>query len=94
MFELLLICFMIGYLLFSYKYTINNFTVYTCNDPINKLCYLEKSKKMNDYQAPDLVGVLSGAVPIRVEASVSMQSIIMLMVAIILANVISRAIIK
>ena len=58
------------------------------------LDYLEKSKKMNDYQAPDLVGVLSGAVPIRVEASVSMQSIIMLMVAIILAIVISRAIIK
>jgi hypothetical protein len=58
------------------------------------LDYLEKSKKMNDYQAPDLVGVLSGSVPIRVEASVSMQSIIMLMVAIILANVISRAIIK
>ena len=45
-------------------------------------------------QAPDIYGVLAGQIPIRVEASVSMQSVIMLMVAIILANVISRAIIK
>ena len=45
-------------------------------------------------QAPDIYGVLTGQIPNRVEASDSMQSVIMLMVAIILANVISRAIIK
>jgi hypothetical protein len=44
--------------------------------------------------APDFVGVLSGQVPIRVEASVSPQSMILLAVVIILSNVISRAIIK
>jgi hypothetical protein len=48
----------------------------------------------NSNPVPDLVGVLSGEVPIRVEASVSLQSVVVLMVAIILANVTSRLLVK
>ena len=58
------------------------------------LIYLKRNKMPNSNQVPDLVGVLSGEVPIRVEASVSLQSVVVLMVAIILANVTSRLLVK
>ena len=49
---------------------------------------------MSQVPAPDIYGVLSGQVPIRVEASVSPQSMMLLAIVVILSNVISRAIIK
>tara|TARA_R100001086_G_C11615416_1_gene197235 strand:+ start:97 stop:249 length:153 start_codon:yes stop_codon:yes gene_type:complete len=48
----------------------------------------------NGNTIPDFAGILTGQVPIRVEASVSIQSMVMIAVVIILSNVISRAIIK
>ena len=48
----------------------------------------------NGNTIPDFAGILSGQVPIRVEASVSTQSMIMIGLVIIFSNVISRAIIK
>tara|TARA_R110002051_G_scaffold323218_2_gene416100 strand:- start:768 stop:956 length:189 start_codon:yes stop_codon:yes gene_type:complete len=59
------------------------------------LNYLKKINKMpTPIDAPDFVGVLSGQVPIRVEASVSPQSMLLLAIVIIVSNIISRAIIK
>lgn len=50
---------------------------------------------MSDHTTiPDFAGILSGVVPIKVEINLSTQSVITIIVAIVMANVLSRLIIK